>query len=39
MAVTAFAQGDPICDEYDVDYDTTEYHSGWEYYSDGMVGR
>ncbi|CUS08369.1 unnamed protein product [Tuber aestivum] len=36
MAETAFAQGDPIWDEFDVDYDTTEYHSDWEeYYSDG----
>ncbi|CAZ79510.1 unnamed protein product [Tuber melanosporum] len=36
MAETAFAQGDPIWDDFDVDYDTTEYHSDWEeYYSDG----
>lgn len=35
MAETAFAQGDPVWDEFDAEYDTTEYHSDWSYYSDG----
>lgn len=35
MAETAFAQGEPIWDEFDAEYDTTEYHSDWSYYSDG----
>ncbi|RPB10473.1 hypothetical protein P167DRAFT_607264 [Morchella conica CCBAS932] len=35
MAETAFAQGDPIWDEFEAEYDTTEYHSDWSYYSDG----
>lgn len=35
MAETAFAQGEPIWDEFDAEYDTAEYHSDWSYYSDG----
>lgn len=35
MAETAFAQGEPIWDEFDAEYDATEYHSDWSYYSDG----
>lgn len=35
MAETAFAQGEPIWNEFDAEYDTAEYHSDWSYYSDG----
>lgn len=35
MAETAFAQGEPIWDEFDAEYDTVDYHSDWSYYSDG----
>lgn len=35
MAETAFAQGEPIWDEFDAEYDTADYHSDWSYYSDG----
>lgn len=35
MAETAFAQGEPIWDEFDAEYDMADYHSDWSYYSDG----